>query len=64
MAVQMDSKGADSTKDSRVPPVSRLIKYELKDGKNIRAGFTMESDPGEPFEWNTSAKVSISPRPY
>ena len=41
----------DSTKRFRGPPVSRLMKYELKTNKNIQAGFTCESDPGEPFEW-------------
>ena len=45
-------KDADSSLRFQGPPVSRLIRYELKAGKDLRAGFTMESDPGEPLAWN------------
>ena len=50
-------KDADSSQRFQGPPVSRLIRYELKGGKGIlRAGCTLECDPGEPLVWNKLRK--------
>ena len=46
-------EGFDQNKDSLEhftgPPFSSLLRYEIRSGKNLRAGFTFERDPGEPF---------------
>ncbi len=41
------SSECDTALKFRGPPLSRLMKYEIRQDKDLRAGFTFESDAGE-----------------
>ncbi len=47
---------SDSVSHFKGPPYSRLMKYEIRAGKNLRGGITLESDAGEHITWEKSQR--------